>query len=125
MILMALLILTSPSVMADETGVLSPIGYASIQEAYEALQIDPQASLTEYEGWTIFKQKKNGVYILWSFTPDDHPTHPTLIRREIAKRDGEVFIKMDALCHSSKKDCDQLIDEFRKINDRIKQKFAG
>jgi hypothetical protein len=102
----------------------SPIGYASIDEAFTALQADPQAVMTEYEGWTIFNQKNEGVYTIWSFTSEDHPTHPTVVRREIVKRDGEVSIKMDALCHSSKLDCDQLIDEFNAINERIKQKLA-
>ena len=123
--LLLLLIMALPLSEAQDTGAISTIGYASIEEAYAALQVDPEASLTEYEGWTIFKQKENGIYILWSFTPEDHPTHPTVIRREIAKHDGEVFIKMDALCYSSKMDCDQLVDEFRKINERIKQNFAG
>lgn len=110
---------------AQQVAESSPIGYATIEEAFTALQADPQAVVTEYEGWTIFNQKSEGVYTIWSFTSEDHPTHPTVIRREIVKRGGEVSIKMDALCHSSKFDCDQLIDEFNAINERIKQKLAG
>jgi hypothetical protein len=110
---------------AQQAAESSPIGYATIEDAFTALQADPQAVMTEYEGWVIFKQKSGGVYTLWSFTPEDHPTHPTAIRREIVKRGDEVSIKMDALCHSSKLDCDQLIDEFKAINERIKQNLAG
>ncbi|MCP4874764.1 MAG: hypothetical protein GY896_04715 [Gammaproteobacteria bacterium] len=62
--------------------------------------------------------------MLWSFTPDDHATHPTVVRREIANQGGEILITMDAICHSGKFDCDQLIDEFNKINERIKQTMA-
>jgi len=110
---------------AQQAAESSPIGYATIEEAFTVLQADPQAVMTEYEGWTIFKQKSGGVYTVWSFTSEDHLTHPTVIRREIVKRGGEVSIKMDALCHSSQFDCDQLIDEFKAINERIKQNLAG
>jgi hypothetical protein len=102
-----------------------PIGYTSVQLAFEALSADPDASKSEYEGWTLFKQKADGMYILWSFTPPDHPVHPSAVRREIVKKDDEVFINMAVMCHSSRFDCDQLIEQFQQINARIKQKFAA
>ena len=99
----------------------SPIGYATIEDAFIALEADPAAAKTEYEGWTIFNQKGDGKYILWSFTPQDHPAHPSVIRRDIVKKDDELFISMNALCHSSRFDCDQLIEQFEQINERIRQ----
>ena len=81
--------------------------------------------MTEYEGWTIFNQKNDGVYTIWSFTSEGHATHPTVIRRDIVKRADEVSIEMNALCHSSKFDCDQLIEEFKKINQRIRDNLAS
>jgi hypothetical protein len=103
----------------------TPIGYASVQLAFDALSADPDASKSEYEGWTLFKQKADGMYILWSFTPPDHPVHPSAVRREIVKKDDEVFINMAVMCHSSRFDCDQLIEQFQQINARIKQKYAA
>lgn len=103
----------------------TPIGYASVQQAFDALDADPDASKSEYEGWTLFKQKADGMYILWSFTPEDHPVHPSAVRREIVKKDDEVFISMAVLCYSSRFDCDQLIEQFQQINARIKQKYAA
>ena len=102
----------------------SPIGYATIEEAFNALKADPAVGMQEYEGWTIFNQKGDGKYILWSFTPDDHPAHPSVIRREIVKKDDKILIKMDALCNSNQLDCDLLIDQFKKINERISQDWA-
>ncbi len=99
----------------------SPIGYATIEEAFNALKADPAVGMKEYEGWTIFNQKGDGKYILWSFTPDNHPAHPSAIRREIVKKDDEILIKMDALCNSNQLNCDLLIDQFKKINERISQ----
>jgi hypothetical protein len=103
----------------------SPIGYATVDEAFTALQADPSATMSEYEGWTIFNQKHDGVYTIWSFTPEDHATHPTVVRRDIARKDAEVFIRMNAICHSSKFDCDQLIEEFDRINEGIRQKLLA
>jgi hypothetical protein len=117
--LVALLYL--PVAAAQQVAEPSPIGYATIEEAFNALKADPAVGMKEYEGWTIFNQKGDGKYILWSFTPDDHPAHPSAIRREIVKRDDEILIKMDALCNSNQLDCDLLIDQFKKINERISQ----
>lgn len=122
LILLALIYL--PAVGAQQTPETSPIGYASIEDAFNALSADPAAGMKEYEGWTVFNQKGDGKYILWSFTPVDHPAHPSAIRREVVKKDGEIYIKMDALCDSNQLDCDLLIDQFKKINERIRQDWA-
>lgn len=124
-ILLATALLYFPVLFAQQATESSPIGYASIEEAYKALANDQSASMAHYGGWTIFNQKNNGVYVIWSFTPEDHPTHPTVVRREVVKLGNEINIKMDALCHSSKLDCDQLIAEFENINARIKQSQSG
>ena len=95
-----------------------------MQEAYEALEADPSATQSEHEGWTSFKQMIDGSYIIWSFTPEDHPVHPTTVRREIVNMDGEVSISMGVLCHSSRLDCDQLIEQFRLMNENLKRKLS-
>ena len=61
---------------------------------------------------------------IWSFTPKDHLVHPTAVRREIANKDDEVSISMAVLCHSSRFDCDQLIEQFRLINENLKRKLS-
>ena len=123
--LFVLVFLYMPVVAAQALTRSSPVGYATVEEAYIALEADPNAAMTEYEGWTIFNQKNEGVYTIWSFTPEDHATHPTVIRRDIVKRGDEVSVEMNALCHSSKFDCDQLIQEFKKINQRIRDNLAS
>ena len=122
MFLVALLYL--PVSVAQQVTEPSPIGYATIEEAYNALKADSAVGMKEYEGWTIFNQKGDGKYILWSFTPDDHPAHPSAIRREIVKKGDQILIKMDALCYSNQLDCDLLIDQFKNINERISQDWA-
>jgi hypothetical protein len=101
------------------------IGYASVQDAYDSLSADENASKSEYEGWTLFTQKVDGKYILWSFTPENHPVHPSAVRRDVVNKNGEVSISMAVMCHASRFDCDQLSAQFEQINERLKQKFAG
>ena len=119
-----LVVFTSPSI-AQDINQPSPIGFASVEEAYLALESDPEAKVTEYEGWTIFNQKGEGSYILWSFTPNQHPAHPSAIRREIVKKGDQILINMNALCESGKFECDQLIDQFKFINKNIKNNMNG
>lgn len=119
LILVALLYLPAQQVAAS-----SPLGYATIEEAFNALKADPTAGMKVHDGWTIFNQKGDGKYILWSFTPEGHPAHPSAVRREVVKKEGEIFIKMDALCDSNQLDCDLLIEQFKNINERIKQEWA-
>jgi len=47
------------------------------------------------------------------------------VRREIVNKDGEVLISMAVMCHSSRFDCDQLIEQFQQINESLKLKLAG
>ena len=64
-------------------------------------------------------------YVIWSFTPEDHPVHPSAVRREVVKKSVEVNITMAVLCHSSRLDCDQLIEQFNQINQNLKRKLAN
>jgi hypothetical protein len=50
--LLALLYL--PVSVAQQVAEPSPIGYATIEEAFNALKVDPAVGMQEYEGWTIF-----------------------------------------------------------------------
>lgn len=114
-----------PMVNAQDSATASPIGYATVEQAFKALQENPAAGRQDYEGWTMFSQKANGIYILWSFTPEFHPANPSVVRRKIAKVNGQVNISMDALCQSQKEHCDQLIEEFRQVNERIKRDHSA
>ena len=101
------------------------VGYETVDEAYNALEADESAVATHHEGWVVYNQKLNDQYILWSFTPAFHPANPTVVKREIVSRDGRVYIRMTALCESEKVYCDELIEDFKAINERIKKNFGG
>ena len=121
--LLVLLIHQSPGF--SQSSARPAIDFATVQDAYDALSADPTATQSDYEGWTIFNQKADGKYIIWSFTPVDHPVHPTVVRREVVKKDGEVYIAMAVLCHSSRLDCDQLIEQFKQINQNLQRRLSA
>lgn len=120
-----LVILSITSAVSAEQGEENSIRYATVEEAFAALEKNPDAVLTEHEGWKVFNVKEKGVYVLWSFTPPDHPAHPTVVKRSILKKDGELFIDMAALCFSPRILCDSLLEDFKLINENIKQRESA
>ncbi len=118
-----LLLLLANGVMALET--LPAIGHETVEEAYEALKIDQNAKASEYEGWYLFTTSHDGVYSIWSFTPPEHPAHPSVIKRDIVKKDKKLYINMNALCEAVELNCDLLIESFKQINEEIKARHES
>ena len=63
----------------------SSIGYESVEEALNAMKNSPGAAVRYENGWTVvnFQNKR----ILWLFTPEDHPAHPSAVKREVVHND--------------------------------------
>ena len=120
-----LVILSMTSILSAQETEENSIHYNTVEEALAALENNPDATFTEYEGWKVFNVKENGVYVLWSFTPPLHPAHPTVVKRSILKKEGELFIDMDALCFSKKIFCESLMEDFKLINENIKQRESS
>ena len=99
----------------------SVIGYGTVQEALDALKAKPgvQVQITKPDAWTIVNEPSD---VQWSFTPHNHYAYPAVVRRAIkVKADGGVYIEMTGLCEASKAPCDQLMQEFKDLNQRIGQ----
>lgn len=101
------------------------IGFDTVESAHQALDSDPDAVLTEYEGWKVYKKKLDGTYELWSFTPFVHAANPTVVKRTIQQKGGELTIVMSALCEAATNVCDDLIEDFKEINRNIKARYQG
>ena len=97
----------------------SSIGYASVAEALSDLKANPENSVRVQEGWTIIDDRKNSA--IWSFSPEGHPAYPAAVKRTILERDGHIYVDMKALCQAKKEPCDELIEQFKALNEQIRQ----
>ena len=99
----------------------SSIGYESVEEALNAMKNSPGAAVRYENGWTVvnFQNKR----ILWLFTPEDHPAHPSAVKREVVHNDKGISLDMNVSCKSTKEACDQLVEEFELLNESIRQKM--
>ena len=98
------------------------IGFATVAEALETLRTKPgvQVILTKPDAWTIVNEPGS---VQWSFTPNTHMAHPAVVRRAIkVNPEGYVYIEMSALCQAEKVHCDKLLEEFKELNESIRQK---
>ncbi len=99
----------------------SSIGYATVAEALAALKSKPgvRVELTKPDAWVIVSEPEN---IQWSFTPSTHSAYPAVVRRAImVNADGGVFIETSSLCQAQKASCDKLVEDFKELNERIRQ----
>jgi|GEM_PF-860482 len=120
-----LLLITTPfcgSVASDAEN--STIGYKSVAAALEALNQDSDSRVSLQEGWTIIQSRENDTTALWSFTPSSHPAHPAAVKRLTVEENGAVYIRMTALCEASKIECDKLIEQFKALNDRVRENMT-
>ena len=117
-LVLLLSILFASSASPDEEKI--PLGYASVEDAFQSLTNDPNVEVQEEDGWVIVSQTVDGNYVLWSFTPQNHPAHPAAVKRIIFEKEGAVYIDMNALCQAPKAACDALLEEFRHLNDQIR-----
>ena len=98
----------------------STIGYASIDEALEALHAKSHAGedvvFSTENGWTIVEERAE--HTIWSFTPADHPAHPAVVKRALEEEDGAVWIRTTAMCGAEKAACDEMVKQFEQLNKR-------
>ena len=114
---LAVIALVGAEVRGDE----SSIGYPTVDAALDALHRDPRAQFSIQGGWTIVATEENGNHVLWSFTPKGHAAYPAAVKRTVLDKDGAVSLDMKVLCFGTQAACDKLVDEFKGLNERIKQ----
>ena len=99
----------------------STIGYPSYEAALSDLKANPNARISQQDGWIVIEMNSNSEMALWSFTTEGHFAHPAVIKRNIVESDQTVDIVMNALCGGTKPNCDKLIGQFEELNERISQ----
>jgi len=101
----------------------SGVGYATVAAALEALKSRGDVSISDQGGWTIIAD--DPAKAIWSFTPPGHPAHPAVVKRTMVSKDGMVGIEMTALCQAAKAPCDALMEEFKTLNERMRQAMSA
>ena len=88
----------------------------SVEDTLNDLKNDESFEVYVQGGWTIASSK---VGVMYSFTPSDHPAHPSYVERRVIERDGSIYINMSARCGASKDVCDDLVRSFQELNKKI------
>ena len=110
-----------PAVADSAAAAAESLRYSSVAEALQSIRSKPGVSvnLTQPDGWTIVTDP-SPVLSVWSFTPMNHPAYPSVVRRKIQQdSNGNVSVIMLAMCEAPKEPCDQLIQDFQLINERM------
>lgn len=110
-----------PAVSDSADAAAASLGYSSVAHALQSIRSKPGVSvnLTQPDGWTIVTEP-SPVLAVWSFTPVNHPANPSVVRRKIQQDStGNVSVAMVVMCEAPKEPCDQLVQDFQLINERM------
>lgn len=92
----------------------STIGYASPDAALKALQAKPGVNIREENDWFLIDDASEKT--LWSIATPRHPVYPTAVKRTLVQAKEKIDIRMEVLCGADKAACDDLVEQFRKVN---------
>jgi hypothetical protein len=113
---------TSPSGPANvprpQSPIVSTFEYSSVAETMAALRVRSGLAVTQQGGWTGFQD--SAAQTVWTFTPQNHPAHPAVVKRQVVQADGKILIRVTGLCESTKVACDRLMADFDKSNEAIR-----
>ncbi len=96
--------------------------YPTAAQALEALRAKPGVNVSVQSGWTVIEDR--ATLSVWSFTPADHRAHPAAIQRKIVQEGANIYVRMNVLCEAPKPDCDALVADFGKLNERVRDDLA-
>ena len=125
MLVGARLVLSAPPAIGEEIkeSPSNEIGYATVADALAALRSRPGVQISQQGGWTIISEAASST--LWSFTPPEHPAHPSAVKRSIVSSGGSIHMDMKVLCEASKAACDKLVADFQQLNQRMVESMQG
>ena len=94
----------------------------AVGETLTRLKSDPSVQVRTDRGWTIVTSESGRI--IWSFTPVDHPAHPSFVKREVIEKDGAIYIDTSARCGAEKSVCDKLVQDFIDLNNKIRESMS-
>lgn len=106
-----------------KTGNSTRIEYATVEHAMDALQARDKVRVSKKYGWTIMEDREAGA--VWSFTPEDHPAHPTMVKRTLIDHGRAVEIVMDGQCEADYEACEKVMGEMKRRTFRYQSMLGG
>jgi hypothetical protein len=94
-----------------------------VLQTLESLKSNPDATFRNTNGWTIINIDNDEEKSIYSFTPESHAAYPAIVKREIIEKEGAIHIEMTAKCGATKAICDELVQQFAVLNDKIRQSY--
>lgn len=95
----------------------------SVEEVLLRLESDPNVDVRNERGWKVAAIESGRI--LYSFTPENHPAHPSYVKREVVEKNGTIYIETNARCGAKKSICDQLVRDFIELNNKVKNIMQG
>jgi len=95
----------------------NPTGFASPEMALQFLRSRHDVTFEKSGDWLVAANAANQA--VWSFPPQGHPAYPSVIKRSVvAGADGQYHIHTAIQCGGTKAVCDQLVLDYRRLNQR-------
>lgn len=122
--LLGITILTAAVALAQNADITdtTTIDYKTVDEAFQSLKNNSNITLQlDPIGWLYgVDQTVKDQVTFWTFTPEGHPADPSVVKRTLIKKDGEVKLQMAILCQAEQTAyCTTLKDTFDKLNNEI------
>jgi hypothetical protein len=96
--------------------------YPSAAAALQALRVKPGVNISVQSGWTVVED--GATLSVWSFTPAGHRAHPAAVKRRVVQQGSNFLVETSVLCQAAKPDCDALLADFEKLNERARDDLA-
>lgn len=100
-----------------------PANSQSVGALLQQLKSDPNTSIRMSDGWTVAHSHE--LSTVWSFTPENHPAHPSVAKREVLEDNGKVYIQTHVQCGAAKLACDRFVRDFIALNDKVRESMAS
>jgi len=112
------------SLISQSTNLLAEkedfIDYSALSETFEKLIKNPSSKISQQDGWSIVSLIENGNHVFWFFAPKENAAHPAVVKKTISVKEGSSETVILTLCEAPKQKCDDLIRQFKAINEIYK-----
>lgn len=92
--------------------------FSNVPAAFDRLTNNPSVKfLSSSNAYLNFQDSRAGL--IWTFTRETHPAHPSLVCQKVQQSGDKVSIAMEAMCGGPKKACDDMVAAFEEHHKNI------